>query len=153
MKTQTINKSIEINASKEKVWDVLIQDNYTRQWYSAFGGNGLPADTDWKVGSKAVFKDNSGNGMVSKIVKNKPGEILSMEYAGIVENGQEIYDSAHAKEWMGGRETYRLSDKNGVTRLDIEQDMAAEYYDDMNQSWDTALQKIKQLAEGKATLV
>ncbi|HYH01665.1 MAG TPA: SRPBCC domain-containing protein [Bacillota bacterium] len=151
MKTQIINKSIEINAPKEKVWDVLIMNKYTSQWYSAFG-DGLPANTDWKVGSKAVFTDKSGNGMVSKIVKNKPGEILSLEYAGVVENGQEIYDTAHAKDWVGGHETYRLSEKNGVTRFDLEQDMASEYYDDMSKAWDTALQKVKQLAEGKAPL-
>ena len=33
---KTIKKSIEIKASKEKVWEVLTEDKYTRIWYADF---------------------------------------------------------------------------------------------------------------------
>jgi uncharacterized protein YndB with AHSA1/START domain len=31
---QTIKKSITINAPREKVWEVLLQDKLTRLWYA-----------------------------------------------------------------------------------------------------------------------
>ena len=33
---KTLKKSIAINASKEKVWEVLMNDEYNRQWFSEF---------------------------------------------------------------------------------------------------------------------
>jgi hypothetical protein len=36
MKKRTIKKAIAINASRQKVWDVLLLDKYTRMWYSEF---------------------------------------------------------------------------------------------------------------------
>jgi len=45
LKFQPIKKSIEINAPKEKVWDVLLSDSYTGIWYLAFG-EGVHAETD-----------------------------------------------------------------------------------------------------------
>lgn len=100
MEKQTIKKSIEINAQKEKVWDVLLNDKYIRTWYSAFG-DGVKAETDWNLGSKAVFTDSSKSGMAGKIIAKKPGEILSVEYQGVVVDGVEDYDSDDAMNVKG----------------------------------------------------
>jgi uncharacterized protein YndB with AHSA1/START domain len=146
METKVIKKSIGINAPKEKVWDVLIQDKLTRMWYAEFS-EGTYAETDWQQGSKVAFKDKSESGMVGTVVVNNPGEMLAVEYQGIVAEGKEDYDSNMAQDVKGGREIYRLAEKYGVTQLDIESDMTPEYFDTMSQSWDKALQKIKSLAE------
>lgn len=146
MEKQIIKKSIEINAPKEKVWDVLLNDQFIRIWYSAFG-DGVKAETDWNLGSKAVFTDNSKSGMVGKIIAKKPGEILSVEYQGVVVDGVEDYDSDDAMNVKGGLETYELTEKDGVTKLAISCDMSEEYFEMMSEAWENALQKIKELAE------
>ena len=146
MKSKTIKKSIDINAPKEKVWDVLLNDKYTRIWYAEFS-EGSHAETDWKLGSKAVFTDGSGCGMVGRIVENKPAEVISVEYEGTIINGVEDYESEMSKAVKGTRETYKLSEKNGVTHLDISCEMGEEYFDMMSAAWDRALQKIKGFAE------
>ena len=43
--------TIDINAPREKVWDVLWQDDSYRKWTSVFS-EGSHAETDWKKGSK-----------------------------------------------------------------------------------------------------
>ncbi|WP_254411469.1 SRPBCC family protein [Dyadobacter diqingensis] len=147
-KKDLIRQSVLINAPKEKVWDVLFTDPYIRLWYAEFG-EGSHAKTDWKVGSKAIFTDNSKSGLVAEVIVNQPNEKLSVEYTGVVTNGEEDYESELAKEVKGGRETYHISERDGGTYLEIECNMAPEYYEEMSAAWVKALQKVKNLAEGK----
>jgi hypothetical protein len=145
---KTIKKSIAVNAPKQKVWEVLLNDETTRIWYAEFSA-GSHAETDWKIGSKALFTDNSGDGLLGKIVENKNAEILSIEYLGAVVKGQEDYDSDMAKAVKGGMEIYKLTEINGVTELTISCDMDENWFDTMSLAWDRALQKIKALSEGR----
>lgn len=145
---KTIKNTIDIHAPKEKVWDVLLKDELNHIWYAEFM-EGTHVETDWKVGSKAVFKDGTNSGMITKVIVNKPNEALSVEFQGALVNGVEDYDSAEAKGIKGGKETYQLSEKEGVTHLSIAADMDESYFESMSASWEKALQKIKELAEGK----
>ena len=147
MKKQTIKKSVAINASKEKVWDVLTNDRMNRIWYAEFS-EGSHAETNWNEGSKAIFKDDSNCGLIGQVVSNHPNELLSVEYSGVLTAGKEDYESDEAVQVKGGREVYQLTQKNGVTQLDVACDMAESYYDQMNVMWDKAMVKIKELAEG-----
>jgi uncharacterized protein YndB with AHSA1/START domain len=143
---KTIKKSIAINASKEKVWEILLKDETTRIWYAEFS-EGTHVDTDWNVGSKALFTDNSGDGIIGKIVENKNAELLSLEYQGAIVKGNEDYESDMARSVKGGMEIYNLAEINGVTNLTIACDMDENYFDMMSLAWDRALQKIKALSE------
>jgi uncharacterized protein YndB with AHSA1/START domain len=148
MKFGSLKKSITLDAPKEKVWQVLTDDKLNRQWYEAFS-KGTYADTDWKVGSKTIFRDQGGNGIIGKVTDNKFAELLALEYTGSVANGEEDYESEMAKGVKGATESYRLSEQDGKTRLDISIEMSQDYLDMMSKMWDTALQKIRQLAETK----
>lgn len=128
------------------VWDVLLNADYNKIWYRAFG-EGIEAETDWKKGSKAVFTDRKGNGLFGKIVANDPDKLLSIEYLGEMANGREVYDSEGAAAIKGGRETYKLTEKAGETLLEIAADMHPDYYDMMLAMWQKALLEIKALAE------
>lgn len=143
---RTIKNTLHLNASAKKVWEVLTKDEYTRQWYAAFK-EGSQAVTDWKKESKAQFLDEDGNGMLAVIAESKPGELLSIEYTGLVMNGKEDTDSDVAKKYKGGHEIYRLSEANGKTRLDMEADMEEDMYEMMAESWKKACRKIVELAE------
>ena len=143
---KTIKKVIDINASKEKVWEVLLQDNFTRQWFAVFM-EGTHAITDWQLDSKAIFMDGNGGGLVGTIVVNRPYEVISIEYTGIMVAGQEDYTSEEAKAVKGWRETYRLSEHEGHIRLSVTCDMSEDYFEMMSVAWDKAVVKIKELAE------
>jgi len=145
---KTIKKSILIDASKEKLWNVLTLDQYTKDWYSVFSP-GSYALTDWKPGSKALFIDQSNNGMAAKVVESIPGKSLVVEYTGVVADGKEDLDSAMARQYKGGRETYHLSEENGKTRLDISSDMEESMFDMMSDKWEKAFERLKELAETK----
>lgn len=146
MKKETIRKSIEICAPKEKVWDVLFSDKFTRIWYAEFS-EGSHALTDWKVGSKAIFIDNSQNGIIGKIIENKLHEAISIEYEGVVTKNVEDYQSAAALGVKGGLETYHLAENNGATHVSIECDMDETAFGFMSKAWDKAIMKIKSLSE------
>ena len=143
---QTIKKTVEIQAPKEKVWDVLLNDIFTRIWYAEFS-EGTHVNTDWKLGSKAVFIDTSGSGIVGRVMANKSYEILSIEFEGVVTQGKEDYDSLGAQQVKGAHETYILTETEGHIQLSIESDMSEDYVEMMSAAWDRALQKIKDLSE------
>jgi len=144
---KTIRKSIDINAPKEKVWQVLIEDNFTRQWYKEFSP-GSYAETDWSVGSTAKFFDGKQDGLIARIVTNKRAEELSMTFIGMSDKGKEIFDGPFVDDFKGKFETYKLREHDGVTTLDISTEMSEDYYDEMDKAWDSALQIVKNLAEG-----
>lgn len=146
MATRTIKQSIEIAAPRERVWDVLLQDETYRQWTSELM-EGSYAETDWQAGSKALFLDPARNGMIGRIVTSDRPQVIDIEYDGTMVAGQEDYDSHEAQEIKGGRETYRLSEHDGTTKLDVQSDMGEAYYEEMSQAWVRALDKVKALAE------
>jgi hypothetical protein len=138
--------SIHIKAPKERVWSVLFDDATYRQWTSVFT-SGSYAETDWKEGSKALFLDGKGNGMVSRIAESRPVEFLSIEHLGIVKDGVEDTRSDAVKVWGGARENYTLTGNNGETELRIDMDSENEFRDYFSKTWPAALNKVKELSE------
>lgn len=144
--------NIEINASREKVWDVLFGEKTYPLWTTAFS-EGSKVETDWQKGSKALFLDQSNRGMVSRIAENVPNEFMSIEHLGMYDNGVEDFDSAEVKRWAGAKENYTLTDLGGKTNLHIFMEMEeSEENKQMIEMfagmWPKALAKVKELAEG-----
>ena len=140
------NFSISINASRAKIWDVLWSDSSYRKWTSVFA-EGSRAETDWKKGSKVLFHDGKGDGMVSTIMENIPNEFMSIKHLGEVKNGIEDTASEKVKQWAGAMENYTLKEVNGKTELNVDMDIAEEYKDYFLTTWPKALEKVKELAE------
>lgn len=143
---EKLNFSIKIKAPKEKVWKTLLEDETYRAWTSVFAP-GSHADTDWQEGSKALFLDGKGQGMVSRIVKNKPNEFLSIKHLGIVKDGVEDYESEEVKKWGDAYENYTLKETNGTTELTVDMDSNNEYKDYFSKTWPKALEKVKEISE------
>lgn len=140
-----IQKQITINAPKETVWSVLLEDNFTRNWYSCFG-EGLHAVTDWIVGHKVLFIDQENNGMIGRIAEKQPYDFLRISMQGISVNGTEDYESSEALAIKNTEENYELSVENGNTTLSISADMDDDYYESMSVAWENALQRIGELS-------
>jgi uncharacterized protein YndB with AHSA1/START domain len=144
--------NIEINAPKQKVWDVLFGVETYPLWTTAFS-EGSRVETDWQKGSKALFTDGSNRGMVSRIADNVPNEFMSIEHLGMYDNGVEDYESEHVKMWAGAKENYTLTDLGGKTNLHIfmemdESEANKPMIDMFAGMWPKALNKVKELAEG-----
>jgi uncharacterized protein YndB with AHSA1/START domain len=145
---ETLNFSIKINAPKEKVWDVLLGEKTYPEWTSVFAP-GSEAETDWKEGSRALFTDGKGNGMISRIAKNIPNEFISIEHLGMIENGVEDLTSDKVKAWAGAHENYTLKESGGGSELVVDMDTDKEYKDYFTKTWPMALDKVKAIAESK----
>jgi hypothetical protein len=137
---------IAIDAPREKVWNVLWEDETYRAWTSAFA-EGSHVKTDWKKGSKAVFLDGKNQGMVSTIEENIPNEYMSIKHLGVVKDGIEDTKSEEVKAWAGAHENYTLNNVNGKTELVVDIDVNEEWQDYMSTTFPKALQKVKELAE------
>ena len=75
MEKQTFN--ITIRATPAEVWNTLFGQTTYPLWTAPFA-EGSSVETDWKEGSKALFLDGKGQGMVSMIAKNIPNEYMSI---------------------------------------------------------------------------
>jgi PhnB protein len=142
----SIRKSIDIRAPRHKVWDVLLQDKTYRQYAESFCP-GSYAETDWKEGSEARFLNADGDGLYSAVLVHKPAEIITLEHQGVLKAGRRDINNPETDSWKGARETYRVTERNGVTTLTIEQECPAGYADMLADSWDRALKSVKELSE------
>ena len=143
---EKINFTTVINAAPEKIWKVLWDDTTYRKWTSAFS-EGSYAETDWKEGSKVLFLDGKGQGMVSRIAENRPNEYMSIEHLGEVKDGVEDTSSDRVKAWAGAHENYTLKKVNGKTELSIDMDITGEFKEMFSQMWPKALDNVKKLSE------
>ncbi|MPR33912.1 SRPBCC family protein [Salmonirosea aquatica] len=137
---------ITIDAPREQVWQILWDDATYPKWTTIFG-EGSRAETDWKEGSKALFLSATGDGMLSRVVANRPYECMAFEHLGEVKDGQEYLDSELAKQWAGAIETYTLENADGKTVLTVVMDIADEHMDYFLSTWPKALEKVKELSE------
>jgi len=143
---EKLKYDIVINATPEKVWKVLWSDDTYRKWTSAFA-EGSRAETDWKQGSKVLFTDGNGSGMVSRIAESRPNEYMSFEHLGELKDGVEDTTSERVKAWAGAHENYTLKNVNGKTELSIDMDINDEFKEMFAQIWPVALNNVKQLSE------
>ena len=144
---EKLNFSIDINAPREKVWKTLWEDSSYRKWTSVFMEGSCVETDNWKEGSKVLFLDGKGSGMVSKVVVNKPNEYMSFEHLGEVKDGIEDTSSEKVKIWAGSKENYTLKDAGGKTELTVDMDIAEDYKEMFQNMWPKAMEQIKVLSE------
>ncbi|HMK27613.1 MAG TPA: SRPBCC domain-containing protein [Chitinophagaceae bacterium] len=145
--------SISINAPKEKVWQTLWNDASYRKWTSAFMEGSHAVTDNWKEGSKVLFMDPKGNGMVSTVAANKPNEFMSFKHLGEVKNGVEDTSSDKIKGWAGAMENYTLKGTNGKTELLVEMDITEDFKDYFVKTWPKALDLLKESAEAAPEII
>ncbi len=143
---ERLHFSTDINAPKHKVWSVLWDDATYTQWTSVFC-EGSQALTNWNEGSKVLFVDGKGSGMVSKIEAKKDNEFMSFKHLGEVKGDVEDTTSEKIKSWAGALENYSLDETDGVTTLKVDMDVVEEFKDFMLKTFPGGLQKVKELSE------
>ncbi|MDL5511131.1 SRPBCC domain-containing protein [Arenibacter sp. M-2] len=133
-----VKDQTEINASKEKVWEVLTNPDFIRKWDDIpenYPGGYL------KLGSIIEWE---GYSKMTVTEFNKPSKLKMNLYLPKVELAPSAYDVNY---------TYFLNEENGKTTLRFEigdfspLPKAKDYYDASLEWVETAKKKIKELAE------
>lgn len=141
-----INHTIEINAPREKVWQILWDDATYRKWTSAFH-EGSYAISDWKEGSSIHFLDPEGSGMYSVIERLVEPEYMGFKHLGVLHEGKELPQTPETEKWSGGEEIYTLTEGDGVTTLNVTSDAPDEFVEMFNASFEKGLAIVKELSE------
>src|SRR6476620_9267221 len=98
--------NLHINAPKEKVWSTLWEDASYRDWTSAFMEGSYAVTDNWKEGTKVLFLDPKGSGMVSIVAENRPYEYMSFKHLGEVIDGVADTTTYKVTQWSGAFENY-----------------------------------------------
>ena len=136
--------SIEIKASKERVWATLWEDTTFRDWASLVDG-GTYMTGAMKEGNQVQFiSSESGYGVTSLIEKLDPNRFVLFRHS---EDTKESGQQEREKEWTGGAESYTLAEKNGTTTLIVKTDVPPEQEETFKIRIPRAMERIKALAE------
>jgi uncharacterized protein YndB with AHSA1/START domain len=137
--------SIEINATKEKVWDTLWQDETLRQWASIIDP-GTHMVGNLKEGNEIQFISGNGYGVTSLVEKLTPYEFLLLRHSADTKDSGK---REREKQWTGGKESYSLTEKNGTTTLTFTSDVPPELEEYFKVNYPKALERVKVSAERK----
>lgn len=148
---QKIHLAVFINASREKVWDVMLADATYREWTAAFHP-GSYFKGEWKTGAKMLFlgpnpETGGEGGMVSRIVEARRPEFVSIEHLGVYGDGKEITEGPEVEGWKGAFENYTFTEKDGGTELVVDVDTKEDFVEFMKKTWADGFAKLKELAE------
>ncbi len=138
--------TVDIKAPREKVWNILWQDETFRQWASVIDPGTYMVGV-LKEGNEVQFiSAENGYGVTSTVEKLTPGEFLLLKHSA---DTQDRGTRVREKEWTGGEERYGLAEKGGTTTLtaafDVPKGMEAYFKD----AYPKALELVKELAERK----
>ena len=138
--------SIEIHATKERVWDTLWQDETLRQWAGIIDP-GTYMVGDLKEGNEIQFISSAnGYGVTSVVEKLVTGEFLLLRHRA---DTQEDGKREREKEWTGGEERYSLAEKDGTTTVTVAFDVPSKMEEYFTVNYPKALERVKVLAERK----
>jgi uncharacterized protein YndB with AHSA1/START domain len=136
----SIQKSIAINASSLKVWDVLTNPAMIKQFFT-----GAETITNWQIGAEIVFihwyekKEFRNKGVILQFL---PNQVLGYTYWTAFSNTEDKPENYTTI-------TYTLEEANGKTKLSLLQTNFKNnaWYEGLQTGWDMVLDKIKDIAE------
>ena len=142
-------KSIVINAPPSRVWTVLTRPEYTEQWAALFKAKG-PIDSDWKLGSKVLWRNEADEVYVTgTVIAAEPNKLLKFTVRSTTREMQPL--SGLAADDI--TQTYALAERDGQTILSTAHGdftklaNGDKIYPAVVAGWDIILAKLKELAE------
>lgn len=140
MKTQTIDQMVTINAPAKKVWQVLWDKDYYKQWAASFM-SGSYYSGELTPGGQIQFLDPQGSGMQSTVASLIENREITFHHL------HELHAGKEGQSLGNMSEQYLLDEQDGVTTLSVKSDMPEEYFSAMDAATQKALQAVKKLAE------
>ena len=147
MDQDRIERSVEIDASKERVWEIITKPEHVGRWF----GQGTPAVVDLRVGGVMEIEPAKGERCLTQIVAVTPPDYFAYRWAA-------AYPGVLADETNSTLVEFRLTEEAGKTRLTLcESGFAAlaiptgrevfASYDSHNQGWGEVLVNLARYAE------
>lgn len=136
--------SIEIRASKQKVWTILWEDRAFREWASIIDPGTYMIGELREGGEVQFISSENGYGVTSLVEKLTPHEYVLLRHQA---DTQQTGKQERADEWTGGKESYTLSETDNVTTLHTTFDVPPEMEEYFMSNYPKALERIKLLAE------
>jgi hypothetical protein len=147
---ETLQFSIRINASKQKVWTTMLGDQSYSKWTKEFQ-EGSYFEGSWEKGSEIRFlaQDKNGQlqGMCSRIKENFEYQFISIEHFGLINDDVIDTESEQARKWTPAFENYTLNGSNNITDLVIDIQIDAGFKPMFEEMWPRALKALKSLCE------
>lgn len=141
-----IQFSATIAAPPARVVEVMTAPDTYRQWTAPFA-EGSRFEGSWEQGAKIRFVSPSGDGMLSEIAEHRPESFISIRHLGYIANGIEDTDSEAVRAWAPAYENYTFTPVPEGTRVDVDQDVAKEWEEQLSEAWPKALAELKALCE------
>lgn len=138
--------SIEINASKEKVWEALWDKEKYSIWTTPFC-EGSYYTGELEPDGDIQFLAPDGSGMYSSIMYLKENEKIIFSHIGNVKDGEEQPIDEETQKWTGSLEMYTLTEKDGVTTVLAEVDINEKHKQYMSEKFPLALAELKRISE------
>jgi uncharacterized protein YndB with AHSA1/START domain len=144
---KTLEYQIDINASKEKVWNTMLQLETYQQW-TEVSWPGSSYEGEWKQGAAMRFGAPGQGGTYAELREVRPYEHIHAEHtASINPDGSLDRDSEMAKGWVGTTESYTFTENNGTTALTVHIKTNPDWAPMFDEGWPPALKKLKELCE------
>jgi uncharacterized protein YndB with AHSA1/START domain len=138
--------STHINAPRERIWNVLWNEDTYPQWTAPFGAGGR-AESDWKEGGRIRFLSAEGDGMYAVIDRKDEPAFISFTHQGAFKDGKEQPLDDATRAWAGAKEQYTLKEQNGGTELSVAMDVVEGEASSFREMFPKAFAIVKQLAE------
>ena len=147
---EKLHFEIAIQASPEKVYERLINDQSYREWTEPFYP-GCYYEGSWNKNSRiqflAVDEDGQLQGTVSRIDEIIPNRYISIEHLGIIKDGEEVSNGPEVDPWKGAHEIYTLEKTDDYTKFKVELDNNDAMEKFMLETWPKALNRLKEICE------
>ena len=136
--------SIEIEATKEKVWATLWQDSTFREWAGLIDP-GTYMVGEIKEGNELQFiSAENGYGVTSLVETLIDGEFLLLRHQA---DTQEVGTKTREPEWTGSSESYELKEHDDHTTLIVTFEVPPQQEEYFTAAYPKALDRLKALAE------
>lgn len=138
---------VSIHAPKDRVWSVLWDDATFREWAGVIDP-GTYMEGELKVGGSVQFiSAENGYGVTSHVDEVKRGEYIQLSH---VADTQDAGERERDDEWTGGKESYSLTEQDGITTLVATFDVPLKMEAYFNEAYPKAFARVKELAEGSS---
>ncbi|HVS79560.1 MAG TPA: SRPBCC domain-containing protein [Candidatus Paceibacterota bacterium] len=149
---KSIRHSIEIDAPKEKIWQVLWDDKTFRDWANIIDQGTYMTGT-LQEGAEVNFIGNSDGkvryGVSSKVEKLIPLKLISFRKVEDIKVADDGSIEKRDDQWTGGVESYELEEHDGQVTLSIIEDVPDELVEYFENTLPKVLERIKALAEAE----
>lgn len=142
-----LNYSQTIRAPRHVVWTTMLDEDSYRKWASAFSAESQ-YEGEWIEGREIKFFDPNLGGTIALLSEVKPHEtIVAKHVAMMSKDGELDTESGMARKWIGSIETYTLTERDGLTELQVGIETHEDFRRMFEDSWPNALGVLKDLCE------